>query len=88
MLFVAGPTVGHAIPVLIDSNDAAAAPSFGGKWNTIPNTSGTTQLVDATGATTNITLSFSSNWVNDDYRSVPGLTDTWRGSMAMRRWIT
>jgi hypothetical protein len=65
MLFLVGPTIGHAAPILIDFADAAAAPSFGGTWNTIPAPSGTTQLVDATGATTSITLSFSDHWIDD-----------------------
>jgi hypothetical protein len=65
MLILVGPTIGHAAPVLIDFNDLFAAPSFGGTWNTIPAPSGTTQLVDATGATTNIKLSFSGNWIDD-----------------------
>lgn len=63
MLLLVGPAIGHAAPVLIDFNDLFAAPSFGGTWNTIPDPSGTTQLVDAAGALTNITLSFSSHWV-------------------------
>jgi hypothetical protein len=72
MLLLVGPTIAHAVPVLIDFNDIAAAPSFGGTWNTIPDVAGTTQLVDATGATTNITLSFSSNWVLlDDFQINP-----------------
>ena len=66
MLLLLSPTIAHGVPVLVDFNDAAPAPSFGGTWNTIPDTSGTTQLVDATGATTGITLSFSGNWISDD----------------------
>jgi hypothetical protein len=65
MLLSVGPMIGHADPVLIDFNDAAGVPSFGGTWNTIPASSGTTQLVDAAGAMTNISLSFSSGWFDD-----------------------
>src|SRR5215470_6841928 len=70
VLLSIGPMIGHAVPLLIDFNDAAAAPSFGGTWNTIPNPVGTTQLVDASGAMTNIKLSFSSNWF-DQSQIVP-----------------
>jgi len=70
MLLSIGPIIGHAAPVLLDFNDAAPAPSFGGTWNTIPDPFGTTQLVDASGAMTNIKLSFGSNWF-DESQMVP-----------------
>jgi hypothetical protein len=64
-LFLACPVPGHAAPVLIDFNDAGPAASFGGTWNTIPDPFGTTLLVDASGALTNISLSFSDDWFDD-----------------------
>ena len=69
VLLSVGPAIGHAVPVLVDFMDAAAAPSFGGTWNTIPDPSVTTQLVDAAGATTNITLAFSGNWFDSPHVS-------------------
>jgi hypothetical protein len=80
MLIVPAATVVCAAPILVDFSNAAAAPSFGGAWNTIPDPTGTTQLVDATGATTSITLSFSDHWIDD---SIP-LTPWSHGNIA---WI-
>jgi hypothetical protein len=60
--FVVKPEHVRAAPVLIDFGAVGGAPTFGGTWNTIPNPSGTTQLVDATGVTTTINVSFSDHW--------------------------
>jgi hypothetical protein len=81
MLLLIGSTIGHAAPVLIDFNDLLLAPTFGGTWNTIPDPSGTTQLVDAIGAPTNITLSFSNHWLDV---SVPDINSWSHGNTA---WI-
>ena len=63
LLLSMAPTIGHAVPVLIDFGDVAPAPSFGGTWNTIPcDPCGTTPLVDAAGVNTSINLSFSGSW--------------------------
>ncbi|HEY1326414.1 MAG TPA: PEP-CTERM sorting domain-containing protein [Casimicrobiaceae bacterium] len=65
-MLLVGPTIAHATPILIDFNDVAPAPTFGGTWNTVPDTSASIQLVDATGATTSLSLSFGDNWTSDD----------------------
>ena len=65
LLLLLSPIVTHAAPVLIDFNNEALTPSFGGTWNTIPDPFGTTQLVDATNAPSTISLSFSPFWTDD-----------------------
>ena len=63
LLFGAGAA--QAGTILIDFNDLKAAPSFGGIWNVVPDTSGTTALVDDMGLPTNLSLSFFGNWSLD-----------------------
>jgi len=55
----------QASTILIDFNDLKPAPSFGGIWNVIPDTSGSTALIDDAGAPTNFSLSFFGNWSLD-----------------------
>ncbi|TWU06787.1 PEP-CTERM motif protein [Symmachiella macrocystis] len=55
--------------ILIDYNDSAIAPTFGGTWNTIAAPSGTTALVDSNNVATGVSVSFSSVWFNTNSNS-------------------
>ncbi|TWU06786.1 PEP-CTERM motif protein [Symmachiella macrocystis] len=55
--------------ILIDYNDSANAPTFGGTWNTIAAPSGTTALVDSNNVVTGVSVSFSSGWNDDIFNS-------------------
>ena len=88
LLLLLSPIVTHAAPVLIDFNNVALTPSFGGTWNTIPDPFGTTQLVDATNVPSTISLSFSPFLPTIRHRCfLHGRTEISLGSTSTRRAI-